>query len=226
MKLSIVIPVYNEEGTARAVIEKVKSLPLPLEKEIIVVDDGSKDGSFDSIRDIKDIKLMKHSINRGKGAAVKTALSVATGDYFVIQDADLELEPSQIANLIKPILEKNAEVVYGSRNLNKPDEKRSPLFYFGGLLITFVTNSLFGTKLTDEPCGFKLFKTSILRNIEIKNDRFEWEPEITAKIARRGIKIHEVSVSASSRSIGEGKKLRRRDGIKALLTLMKYRFFR
>ncbi len=224
MKLSIAIPVYNEEKTVREVVKAVKDLKLKLEKEIIVVDDGSTDSSFDRIKDMKNIILLRHENNKGKGAAVKTALKNATGDIFIVQDADFELAPEQIQKIIMPILDGKAEVVYGSRNLYEKDKTRSPLFWLGGHFISIATNFLYGTKLTDEPCGYKAFKTSILKSVKIDSNRFEWEPEITAKIARKGIKIHEVPVFSNSRSIKEGKKLRRRDGVKAFLTLIKYRF--
>ncbi|MDP3881841.1 MAG: glycosyltransferase family 2 protein [Nanoarchaeota archaeon] len=224
MKLSIIIPVYNEEKTVRIIIQKVKDLKIPIKKEIIVVDDGSKDKSWQEIQSIIGIKKIKHPKNMGKGAAVKSAIKESTGDIIIIQDADLELDPIQIPDLINPILEGKSEVVYGSRNAYRKDKGRSLLFYLGGHFITFITNILFGTRLTDEPCGYKAFRSNIIKNIKINNNRFEWEPEVTAKIARKGIKIEEVPVKVQSRSIKEGKKLRRIDGIKALLTLIKYRF--
>lgn len=222
MMVSIVIPAYNEEGTIKQVIEKVTKIDI--EKEIIVVDDGSTDKTYEKIKNIDGIKILRHEKNTGKGAAIKTALKNALGDIFLVQDADLELDPEQIPNLIGPIVEGKAEVVYGSRNLVKQKGNRSPLFYAGGIAVTFITNFLFNTKLTDEPCGYKIFKTNVLKSIKIKSNRFEWEPEVTAKIAKKGIKICEVPVVASSRSLKEGKKLRRRDGLKALFVLLKYRF--
>jgi|SRR3989344_156598 len=223
MKLSIVIPVYNEEETVKQVIEKVKKVNLPIEKEIIVVDDGSNDKSFEIIKKINGIRIIRHKRNMGKGAAVKSALKYATGDIFIIQDADLELDPEEIPKVIDLIVQGKARVVYGSRNIHIKKESKSLLFYFGGRVITLITNFLYGTNLTDEPCGYKAFKTELLRNIKIKSNRFEWEPEITAKIAKRGIKIYEVPVKGESRSMKQGKKLRRRDGLKALLILLKYR---
>jgi len=222
MKTSIAIPVYNEEKTVRQVIERTKNLKI--NKEIIVVDDCSKDNSYEVIKNISGIKIFRHEKNKGKGAAVRTALENAIGDIFIIQDADMELDPAQIPKLIAPIIEGKAVVVYGSRNANAGRGNRSPLFYFGGLLVTFVTNFLYNTKITDEACGYKVFKTEIIRKLKIENDRFEFEPEITAKVAKRGIKIYEVPIVASSRSIHHGKKLKRRDGIKAVWTLFKYRF--
>jgi len=224
MKLSIIIPVYNEEKTVEQVIGKTKKLKLDFEKEIIVVDDGSKDNSFNIIKEIKGIMIFKHEKNKGKGGAVKTGLKNSTGDFFIVFYADLELDPKEIIKIVKPVLKNNAEVVYGSRNLKNDRRKRSLTFYLGGHLVTFLTNILYRTQLTDEPCGYKLFKTEIAKSIKIKENGFEWEPEITAKISKKGIKIYEVPVNATSRSIKEGKKLRRRDGIKALWALIKYRF--
>ena len=222
MKLSIIIPVYNEEKTLSEVIRRVKLLKI--NKEILVVDDGSTDRSQEIIRRTSGIKKFMHKKNCGKGAAVKTALKHSKGDIFLVQDADLELDPFQIPRIIAPIRKKEAKVVYGSRNKYARDNKRDLLFYFGGHLITFFTNLLFGTHLTYEPCGYKAFDSKLIKSISIDHDRFEWEPEVTAKIAKMGIRIEEVRVKANSRSIKEGKKLRRRDGVKALLTLIKYKF--
>jgi glycosyltransferase involved in cell wall biosynthesis len=201
MSVSIAIPVYNEEKTIAEVVSLVKNLDLGTEKEIIVVDDGSKDRSYEKIKNIKGIKIIRHRENMGKGAAIKTAIRNSSGDIFIVQDADLELAPKQIQKVIQPILDKKAEVVYGSRNLYEKDKTRSPLFWIGGHLITIATNLLYGTKLTDEPCGYKAFRTSILRDIKIKNNGFDWEPEITAKIAKKGIRIHEVAVVSNSRTM-------------------------
>jgi glycosyltransferase involved in cell wall biosynthesis len=224
MKLSVIIPAYNEEKTVKEVIEKVRRLKLPVKKEIIVVDDGSTDKTFERLKKVKGIKLLKHTKNQGKGAAVRSALKKASGDVVIIQDADLELDPEEIPKIIQPILRGKAEVVYGSRNLTKQKGTRSPIFYLGGKLITLLTNFLYKTKITDEPCGYKAFKTGLIKSIKIENNRFEWEPEITAKIAKKGVQIHEVPINSEVRSIKEGKKLTRMDGIKAALTLIKYRF--
>lgn len=223
MKVSIAIPCYNEEKTITEVVNLVKKLNL--NKEIIVVDDGSSDKSWNVIKKIKGIKFYRHEVNKGKGAAVKTALKHVTGEIFIVQDADLELNPAQIPSIVQPIIDGKARVVYGSRN-NKENSNhnRSPIFYFGGLFITFLTNILYGTKLTDEACGYKAFLTKVIKNIHIDNDRFGWEPEITAKIAKKKIKIYEVPVVSTARSNSSGKKLKRRDGVKAAWILIKYRF--
>jgi len=222
MKVSIIIPAYNEAKTIEQVIKKVKKLKF--NKEIIVVNDGSTDETYNKIKRIRGIKLLNHSKNLGKGAAVKTGIKRSSGEILIIQDADLELDPIQIPKVIAPIKKGQSEVVYGSRNLGKKDSGRSPLFYLGGLFITFLTNFLYGIKLTDEPCGYKAFSSKVIKSIDIKNNRFEWEPEVTAKLSKRNIKISEVSVDVTSRSIKEGKKLRRIDGLKAAWTLIKYRF--
>lgn len=225
MKLSIAIPVYNEKRTVKQVIEKVKKIKLPIKKEIIVVDDGSNDGSFEIIKKIKGIKILKHETNKGKGAAIKTALKHSTGNIFIVQDADLELNPEEISKIIAPILENKAEVVYGSRNPHIGGINGHPLFYLGGMLVTKIANFLYKTKLTDEPCGYKAFKTKIIKSIEIKENRFGWEPEITAKVSKKGIKIYEVFINFNtSRSAREGKKLRAWDGLEAIWLLIKYRF--
>ena len=225
-KLSIIIPVYNEENTVKQVIEKTKNLELPksIKKEIIVVDDGSIDKSFDILRKIDGVKILRYRKNKGKGAAVRTALKHLTGDYFIIQDADIELDPKEILKIIKPVLEKKAIVVYGSRRLNQKAENRTPLFWLGGQFITFMTNFLYGTKLTDEPCGYKLFKTEIVKNFKIEENRFGWEPEITAKISKKGVKIYEVAINFKSRSTKQGKKLKRRDGLRAAWVLLREKF--
>jgi len=222
MKLSIIIPVYNEDGTVNKIIQKVKKLKLPIKKEIIVIDDGSTDKSFEIIKNTSGIKIIRHKKNKGKGATIRTALKYLTGDIMIIQDADLELNPEEIINVINPIIKGKAKVVYGSRNIHKIKEGRQLRFYIGGLLVTWVTNLLYKTKLTDEPCGYKAFKTEIIRELEINSDGFEWEPEITAKIAKKGIKIYEVPVSYVPRR--EGKKINWKDGIKALWTLIYWRF--
>ena len=222
MKTTIAIPVFNEEKTIQKTINQVKKLKI--EKQIIVVDDGSTDNSYKKLKKIPGIKLLKHEKNKGKGAAVKTALKKATGDIFIIQDADLELNPKEIPKLTKPIINKKTGVVYGSRNRDKKDKNRYLLFYLGGVFITKLTNFLYKTNLTDVVCGFKAFKINIIKDIKINENRFEWEVEVTAKIAKQKIPIFEVPVNVNSRSIKEGKKLTALDGIKTALALIKYKF--
>jgi glycosyltransferase involved in cell wall biosynthesis len=223
MKITIIIPAYNEEKTIEEVISKVKNLKI--NKEIIVIDDGSKDNTWNKIIKISGIKIFRHDKNMGKGASVRTGINNSTGDIIIIQDADLELNPMQIPSIIKPILKHGADVVYGSRNNPYNDHHdRSPIFYFGGLIVTFLANFLYNIKITDEACGYKAFKKEVLKNIKIKSNRFEWEPEITAKIAKKNIKIKEVPIKSSARSKNNGKKLTRLDGLKAIWALIKYKF--
>lgn len=222
MKTSIIIPVYNEEKTVEEIIKRVKKLKI--KKEIIVVDDGSTDNSYKIIKKIKGIKIIRNKPNMGKGAAIRYALEQVTGDIVLIQDADLELNPEEIPKIIQPIITGKAKVVYGSRNLYK-EQRKFTLFYLGGTFITFMTNLLYDTNLSDEPCGFKCFQTKVIKSINIANNGFEFEPEITAKLSKKGIKIYEVPVHATARTKEQGKKLGYLDGFKALWVLIKYKFF-
>jgi len=225
MKLSIIIPFYNEEDTIAEVIEAVSKIHLEnIEIELIAVDDGSNDSSYDKVVHFKHITLIKHPRNKGKGAAVKTGFDRATGDLLIVQDGDLELSPNEIPSLVEVVKQKQARVVYGSRQLDGRNKKQSTIYYLGGILVTFCTNLLFGTQLTDAPCGYKLFEAQLIKDIEIKEDGFNWEPEVTAKISKKGIKIHEVPVSYIPRTVQQGKKLRFSDGLSAIWTLIKYRF--
>jgi len=229
-RVSIIIPAYNEEKTIEKILKKVVNVKLPLEKEIIVVNDGSTDrtkeivGKFIKNHPNENIILINKK-NGGKGSALKVGIKHSTGDIIIIQDADLEYDPNDYPNLIKPILEGKAKVVYGSR-LRKMGNKFSHLsFLIGGLIITLVTNLLYFTFLTDEPTCYKVFHKElkdILINAE--GDKFDWEPEVTAKILRRGYKIFEVPISYYPRTLKEGKKIRWKDGIDAILTLLKWRF--
>lgn len=228
MKLSIIIPCYNEVNNLSPLIKRVDGIKLDREikKEIILIDDGSTDGSREHIkRKIgSNIKKLYHKKNMGKGAAVKTGIKHATGDMIIIQDADLELNPEEYNSLIKHMLDNKYAVVYGSRILNKNNRFPNRFFLIGGKLVTFFTNLLYFSKLTDEPTCYKLFKTSLIKNIKIENNRFSWEPEITAKILKRGIEIGEVPISYFAREKNEGKKLRFKDGFEAIWTLFYWRF--
>ncbi len=229
MILSIIVPVFNEKNTIEQVIKRINSIPLSFEKEIIVVDDGSSDGTLEILKRIKkehNFSLLEHRENRGKGAAIRTAIPLITGDMVIIQDADLELNPKDYPALTKPILEGKADVVYGSRILNKEEKnaKKKWSFFLGGKLLTFLANFLYGANITDESIGYKVFRAGILKNIDLEYDRFEFCPEITAKVAKKGIKIYEVPVSYNPRTKKEGKKIKARDGLKAIWVLIKYRF--
>ena len=230
MKLSILIPVYNEEKSAKELINIVKKTKLNnnIKKEIVVVDDGSSDNTLKVLKTIKGIKLVGHKKNSGKGAAIRTAIKHATGDIIIIQDADLEYDPKDYNKLIKPIIDKKYKVVYGSRRLNKNNKKHSGLaFYLGGNLMTLVTNILYpSARLTDEATCYKVFDAKVLKSIKLKCKRFEFCPEVTAKVIKKGIKIHEIPISYYPRSIEEGKKINWKDGIEGIWTLLKYRVVR
>jgi len=232
MKLSIIIPVYNEEKTILNVLDIVSKVKLSIKKEILVINDGSTDETSNLIkRFIKkfkskgaQIKLIEKS-NGGKGSAVKRGIKEATGEIIIIQDADMEYNPNEYQQIINPILSKKTSVVYGSRRLKKSNRQYSGIaFYMGGILVTFVTNLLFNSKLTDEPTCYKTFDSELIKSIEIKGKKFDWEPEVTAKILKKGIKIHEVPISYFPRHKNEGKKINWKDGIQAILTLVYWRF--
>lgn len=233
--LSIVIPVYNEEKTIGIVLDKLDSLKLPgVEREIVVVDDGSTDKSAKIIEKkaakIKQIRFYKHEKNKGKGAAVVTGFEKSKGSILLIQDADLEYNPSEIPLLLKPILEKKEKVVYGTRlrrNVIFFGKDRTPLPFhiIGNRFLSLATSLLYGESITDMETGYKLFDKSILKGIKLKARSFDFEPEITAKILKKGIHIHEIDISTNPRGYDEGKKIRPvHDGMIALWTLVKFRF--
>ncbi|QQG41090.1 MAG: glycosyltransferase family 2 protein [Candidatus Levyibacteriota bacterium] len=235
MKLSIIIPVFNEEKTITQVLEKVVLLKLPgVEKEIIVVDDGSTDSSKFKIQNLKfmEIKFFSHEKNQGKGAAVKTGIKNATGDYIIIQDADLEYNPKDIQKLMEPILNGKAKVVYGTRLKRLPnfskDEKKLRFFvhYLGNKFLSLLTSILYRQWITDMETGYKLIPRGVLQKITLHARSFDFEPEITAKILKNHIKILEIPISTNPRGYDQGKKLNTvKDGIFAFMTLLKYRFF-
>lgn len=233
MKLSILVPVYNEQATIKSVINSLKKLKLDnISKEIIVIDDGSKDKTPKILLEEsgKSIKIITHKKNKGKGAAIQTGLSKSTGDIIVIQDADLEYNPKDIPFLIKPILKKQYKVVYGTRLRANPvffGENKTPLLlhFFGNKFLSLLTTILYGSVITDMETGHKVFSRQALSGIVLKSKSFDMEPEITAKILKRGIKILELDIETNPRSYKEGKKIRPiKDGTIALWTLLKYRF--
>lgn len=233
-KLSIIIPVYNEEKTILDVINEIKKLKIVnVTKEAIIVDDFSTDKTRDLLKNIDDksIKIFYHDKNLGKGAAVRTALKHSTGDVIAIQDADLEYNPQNIAKLIKPILDSNFDVVYGSRFLGKKlsllGRKKIilPLHLIGNRGLTFLTNVIYSSEITDMETGCKIFKREVIENINLKSKRFDFEPEITAKILKKGFKIKEIPIDFKPRTFKEGKKITWIDGIKAAYYLIKYKFF-
>ncbi len=226
-KISIIVPVFNEIKTLEEVIERLQKVPMcGLEKEIIIVDDYSTDGTRELIKDYEGMyKVFYHDYNQGKGAAIRTGLSHVTGDIMVIQDADLEYDPADYDDLIKLIIEGKADVVYGSR-LSGGKPSRSFMFthLLGNKLLTFITNLLYNTTLTDMETCYKAFRTDFIKGIEIKSDRFDFEPEITAKVLKRRPRLYEMPISYYGREYSEGKKITWKDGIHAVIALIKYRF--
>ncbi len=226
MKLSVVMPVYNEEPTIEEILDKV--LAVDIDKEVIIVDDGSTDRTRQILQkkfmDMENVSVIFHDKNAGKGAAVRTGISKASGDLIIIQDADLEYNPADYHDLVQPIIDGTAEIVYGSRVLGQNFRHRYTLNLLAAKILSTMSNVLFGLSLTDEPTCYKVFKADIIKSIEFNGNGFEWEPEVTAKIGKRGIKIHEVPISYYSRTIQEGKKIKWIDGVKAIWTLIKYRF--
>ena len=225
MKLSIIIPVYNEAVTIREIINRVKKLKLEgIEKEIIVVDDGSDDACPCLIKKIKGIQTVFLPANQGKGAAIRAGLKKATGDYILIQDADLEYDPQDIPSLLEPVITGKAKVVYGSRFLGP---HKNMLFWHmaGNKSLSFITNLLYNTTLSDMEVGYKLISRKILNSLNLECNRFGFEPEVTAKLLKKGIRIFEVPISYTGREFHEGKKITWKDGYRALFLLIKYRFF-
>lgn len=232
MKVSIIIPVYNEKRTIRRLLDKVLSVKLA--KEVIIVDDGSNDGSREilkeELKNPKNVKMFFRPKNRGKGAAVRTGLKEASGDVIIIQDADLEYNPEDYHKLLKPIKEGKAEVVYGSRFLGRSlrifgkNPTPMPLHWVGNKFLTWLTNLLFRNGITDMETCYKVFTKKVAKSLKLKSNRFDFEPEITAKILKKGYKILEIPIYQRPRSYKAGKKITWRDGIIALYTLLKYRF--
>jgi len=225
-KVSIIVPVFNEEKTLELLLRKVARVRLlGLKKEILVVDDGSTDRTGQILRKVRipGMKVLRHERNRGKGAALRTAFPQTTGDIVLIQDADLEYDPADYVSLMGPILEGAADVVYGSRFMGV---HRAFLFlhFVGNKFLTLTTNLLYNTTLTDMETCYKVFKGDVIRSIPLRSNRFEIEPEMTAKVLKRGHKLYEVPISFRGRGFEEGKKITWRDGFSALWTLFIYRF--
>lgn len=225
MKLSVIIPVYNEEATVGEIIDRVRKTGLVY--EIIAVDDGSTDNSQAILRRIENsarpsLTILLHSRNRGKGAAMRTGLAAVTGDLVLVQDADLEYDPSDYPALLHPFADPAVHVVYGSRNL-RTNPKSSLCFYWGGRLLSVVANLLYGSHITDEATGYKVIKSQLLREMALVTEGFAFCPEVTAKLLLRGISITEVPITYRPRLWNDGKKIRWYDGVIALWTLVKYR---
>jgi glycosyltransferase involved in cell wall biosynthesis len=227
MKLSIIIPVYNEEKTVGEVLSRV--LALNADKEIIAVDDGSTDGTAEVLAQAaaenpETVSVIKMETNRGKGVAVRAGIAAAAGDVVAIQDADLEYTPEELPGLLEPIYDGETDVVYGSRFLGA--RGGNVLHYLGNRVLTFFTNVLYGTKLTDMETCYKVVRTDVLKTLSLSSDRFDIEPEITARLARAGYRILEMPVSYDGRSFAAGKKIKWADGFAALWTLIKLRFIK
>jgi glycosyltransferase involved in cell wall biosynthesis len=230
LKLSVIIPVYNEEKTIGAVIGSVQKVALKdIKKEIIVVDDFSTDNTRKILLGLMDsnLKIFFHQKNQGKGTAIRTGLKHVTGDIILIQDADLEYNPSEYGKLLIPIIDDNKNVVYGTRleYIKHNVKNMNRLHFIGNVFLTYITNLLYNTKITDMETGYKVFRKDVIDKINIKAKRFDFEPEITAKILKKGYTICEVPITFKARKFNEGKKITWRDGIKALFYLIRYRFF-
>jgi glycosyltransferase involved in cell wall biosynthesis len=226
MLLSIIVPVYNEIRFLPELIKKV--LEVPYNKEIIIADDGSTDGTAEYLKALQegDARVVYHEKNLGKGAAIRNCLGNAKGDIIIIQDADLEYDPRDYHGLLEPILEGKADVVYGSRFLGGPHRVHFFWHYVGNKLITLISNIFTNLNLTDVETGYKVFVKKVFDDIKIESNRFGFEPEITAKLAKNNYRIYEVPISYYGRSYKEGKKITWKDGIKAIFTIIKYNIFR
>jgi glycosyltransferase involved in cell wall biosynthesis len=219
------MPVFNERSTVAEIIRRMRAVELPVLLQIIAVDDGSSDGSDKVLKALEDstVRVVRHEQNQGKGAAIRTALAASTGDLVLIQDADLEYDPDDWPRLLDPILKGKARVVYGSRFTGER-KNMMPSHWFGNRLLSLVTNLLYSSTLSDMETCYKLFDAQAIEGMTIVSDRFDFEPEVTAKVLRRGHRIYEVPISYAGRETNEGKKITWRDGISALSALIRFRF--
>ena len=227
--LSVVIPLYNEADTVEELLQKVLTAPLSIDRELVIVNDGSSDASgtviHSFVRQHPEVRIKYlERINGGKGAAVRDGIRASTGDYLIIQDADLEYDPADYQRCIEPLMQNKVQVVYGSRVRQKGNKYSALRFYLGGLAVTWFINLLFFCKLTDEPTCYKTFDGDLIRNLDFDCNDFGWEPEVTCKLLRLGYRIAEVPIAYFPRSFAEGKKIRWYDGAKAVFISLKWRF--
>ena len=227
MKVSVVMPVYNEVATIKEIVSRVQAVTL--EKDIIIVDDGSTDGTVELLEEISqsydNLRVIYHDMNQGKGAALRTGFAAVTGDIVIIQDTDLEYDPKEYPVLLEPILDGRADIVYGSRFLGGPHRVLFFWHYMGNKLLTLLSNMLTNLNLTDMETCYKVFRKEVLDNIKLKSNRFGFEPEFTAKVAKKGFRIYETPISYSGRTYDEGKKIGWKDGVKAIFCILWFRFF-
>lgn len=227
IKISVIIPAYNEESTIRTIIDRVRKVPI--NKEIIVIDDGSTDATRDVIQEYAEshpeIRAFYHDINRGKGSALRTGFAHATGDIFIVQDADLEYDPSDYFRLLRPILDGRADVVYGSRFIGETHRVLFFWHYVANKILTTISNMFTNLNLTDIETGYKVFKREAISDITIVSKRFGFEPEITAKIAKKGLRIYETPISYSGRDYSQGKKIGWKDAVAAFWHILRFNLF-
>ncbi|HEX2047737.1 MAG TPA: glycosyltransferase family 2 protein [Acidimicrobiales bacterium] len=223
--LSVIVPVYNERNTVAEVLRRIRRVELPVDLEVVVVDDGSTDGTAQILAALEDstVQVVRHPTNVGKGAAIRTGLQYVRGELVLIQDADLEYDPEDWPRLLRPVLRGRSQVVYGSRFSGEGGSMPAS-DWVGNRFLSLTTNVLYNTSLSDMECGYKLFTRKVLDDITIESDRFDFEPEITAKVLRRGYRIYEVPVSYAGRPASEGRKFDWRDGVRAVGTLVRYRW--
>jgi glycosyltransferase involved in cell wall biosynthesis len=227
MKVSVVMPVYNEVATIKEIVSRVQAVTL--EKDIIIVDDGSTDGTLELLGEISqsydNLRVIHHDRNQGKGAALRTGFAAVTGDIVIIQDADLEYDPKEYPVLLEPIVDGRADIVYGSRFLGGPHRVLFFWHYMGNKFLTLLSNMVTNLNLTDMETCYKVFKKEVLDNIKLKSNRFGFEPEFTAKVAKKGFRIYETPISYSGRTYDEGKKIGWKDGVQAIFCILWFRFF-